>query len=77
MHSTLSRSGSARVREKGVTDRAHSRSGFGGLVGAAGLGGTGSPNIEPRILDGRLGGLFPLVVEGARSTFSRAGGDVG
>ncbi len=77
IHSTLSWSRISMSRGTRVTGRAHCRSGFGGLVGAAGLGGTGSPNIEPRILDGRLGGLFPFAMEDARSTFSRAGGDVG
>ena len=58
--------------------RAYCRSGFGGLAGAADLGGgTGSPNIEPRILDGRLAGLLSLVVEGARSYLWRTGGDEG
>lgn len=57
--------------------RAYCRSGFGGLAGTAGLGGIGSPNIEPIILDGRPTGLLPLVVEGARSSLSRTGGDEG
>lgn len=57
--------------------RAYCRSGFGGLAGAAGLAGVGSPKIDPRILDGRPAGLLPLVVDGARSNFSRTGGDVG
>lgn len=57
--------------------KAYCRSSLGGLAGAAGLAGTGRPNIEPRILDGRAAGLLPLVVEGARSNFSRTGGDVG
>lgn len=56
--------------------KAYCRSGLGGLAGTAGLGGIGSPNIEPMILDGRAAALFPLV-EGARSNFSRTGGDVG
>lgn len=53
------------------------RSGLGGLAGAAALGGMGSPNIEPIILDGRAADLLPLVEEGARSNLSRTGGDVG
>ena len=56
---------------------AYCRSGFGGLAGAAGLAGVGSPNIVPRILDGRPAGLLPLEVYGARSNFSRTGVDVG
>lgn len=52
-------------------------SGLGGLAGGTGLAGVGSPNIEPRILEGRAAGLVPLVVEGARSNFSRTGGEVG
>ena len=55
---------------------AYCRSGLGGLAGGAGLAGVGSPNIEPIMLDGRAAGLVPLVVEGARSNFSRTGGDV-
>ena len=57
--------------------KAYFFSGFRGLAGAAGLTGTGTPNIEPRILAGRPAGLLPLAVEGARSSFSRKGGDEG
>lgn len=53
------------------------RSGLRGLAGAAGLAGVECPNIEPKMLDGRAAGLVPRVVEGARSNFSRTGGDVG
>ena len=57
--------------------KAYCCSGLGGLAGGTGLAGVGSPNIEPRILEGRAAGLVPLVVEGARSNFSRTGGEVG
>lgn len=65
--------GPGRYREE---CKAYCRSGLGGLAGAAGLGGMGSPNIEPRMLDGRPAGLVPLVIELARSTFSRTCDDV-
>lgn len=78
MHSTLSRS---RLAENGSGAKVYKAyccsSGLGGLAGAAGLAGMGNPNIEPRILDGRVAALVPLAVEGARSNFSRTGGDVG
>lgn len=78
MHSTLSWSELAQAPMGILVCRAYCRSGFGGLAGAAGLGGgIGSPNIEPRILDGRPAGLFPLVVEGARSSLSLTRGDDG
>ena len=77
MHSTLSAFGSAEAWKDFKVCKAHCRSGLGGLAGAAGLAGVGGPNMEPKILDGRPAGLFPLVVEGARSNFSRTGGDVG
>ena len=76
IHSTLSSFGVSIGKGHRVF-QAYCRSGFGGLAGAAGLAGTGSPNIEPRMLDGRPAGLLPLVEEGARSSLSRTGGDVG
>ena len=69
--------GKQKRRRHHKVNKAYCRSGLGGRAGAAGLAGRGSPNIEPRILDGRPAGLVPLVVEGARSTFSRPCVDVG
>ena len=77
IHSTLSGLGKQGPGRHHKEYKAYCRSGLGGLAGAAGLAGTGSPNIEPRILDGRPAGLVPLVVECARSAFSRTCDDVG
>lgn len=76
MHSTLSWCGSVQGRGFNVY-KAYCRSAFGGVAGAAGLAGVGSPKIEPKILDGRPACLLPRVVEGARSNFSRTGVDMG